>query len=86
MKVINKARRIGNLNPGTVFSLANIANLNITEDRNLFILLDEMAMSKEIDPDNCFIANIYSGAMDLIPSDTLVRKVDAELVIDRKDD
>jgi len=86
MKVVNKARRIGDLNPGTVFKLASIANLNITEDRNLFILLDEMAMSEKYSSEDCFIANVFSGTMDLIPSDTLVRKVDAELVIDRKDD
>lgn len=82
MKVINKARRIGDLNPGTVFKLASIANLNITEDRNLFILLDEMAMSEKYNSEDCFIANVFSGAMDLIPSDTLVQKVNAELVID----
>lgn len=86
MKVTNKAKHIGLLNPGTVFSIVDTSNLNLPENRNLFMLLDEMAMSEKYDPENCFIANVYTGVMDLIPSDTLVRKVDAELVIDDKEE
>lgn len=81
MKVVSKAKHIGDLNSGTVFKLASIANLNITEDRNLFILLDESTMPEKYSSEDCFIANVFSGTMDLIPSNTLVQKVDAELVV-----
>jgi len=86
MKVINKPEvMVMNLSFGDVFTVCDISILEyrIPEDRNLFMLLDESVIKGSLDSDNCYIANVFDGCIELVSNTLLVRKVDAELVIDK---